>query len=471
MKIKRNDRYVYLAVAAGLLLAGAFFLCSCRKQEDGPAGEQGSGLQATEEAGECPADKLPAYLMKECPETPYACAEITITKTAGGAKDREGKAAVVWKTFSKAEEFQAYLSEREQQQGGASGGNVGEWIYYQYRLPGDTHAIDIYSFLKKCYDMEENSLYAVKYDEGYRECYAFIQYPFREMVVRDGVIYTLECPAGSETMAEDAVRELLMDFGKRVQNNNDPYYSGWVMDEETLYWADHRERVTRQENPSRTFTEVRAVDINWSGAAIMEYFGMLKEAEYQIRLWEDGPLLEIRFDFAKEIPAEGYEAFLLNGFCIDEQYKMTVTDRDRGEVWQETNVAMSIELPDMVTFTDLNGDGFSDMQIGLPTHWNGDRAQMDQFADYSYLLWSPEENMFVSRQKFQPRESGREDRQTGEKDGVEYVVRPGDTLWGIARRFYGTGTLYREIEEENADTLSGYRYLMPETVLRIPDSD
>ncbi|MDE6203683.1 MAG: hypothetical protein K2G19_09445, partial [Lachnospiraceae bacterium] len=278
MKIKQKYKHIYLT--AGLLLAGVFFLCSCQKEEVGTVGEQTSGLQVIEENQECPADKLPAYLMKESPQTPYACAEITITGMTDSADDGEGKAGIVWKIFGEAEEFQAYLSEREQQ-AGTSGQNAGEWIYYQYQLPGDVYAIDLYYYLKECYDEEENPFYAVKHDKGDRECYAFTQYPFREMIVRDGVIYTLECPAGSETMTEDMVSELLMAFGKRVQNSNDAYYSGWVLDEEALYWIDHRERVTQQENPLRTFTEVRAIDTNWSGAAIMEYFGMLKEAEYQ----------------------------------------------------------------------------------------------------------------------------------------------------------------------------------------------
>lgn len=461
---KRKCGHRYLTAGRLLaVLAGVFWLCSCQKEGETPGKEPAGGLQVMEETGECPADKLPAYLLKESSETPYACAEINITQTEDG-KDR---ADIVWEIFSEAEEFQTYFSEKEQD--GISGGNPGVWLYYRYQLPGDLHAIDLYRFLKERYDEEENPFYAIKYDEGNRECYAFTQYPIREMVVRDGAIYTLECLAGSETMAEDAVRELLMDFGKRVQNNKDTYYSGWVLDEETLYWIDHKERETQQENPSRSFTEVRAVDTNWSGRAIMEYFGMLKEAEYQIRLWGDGPMLEIRFDFAEEIPEGGYEKFLLNGFCIDEKYRMTVRDVEKDEILQKTEVSMSIEMPDMITFTDLDGDGFSDMKIGCPTHWNGGRAQMDEFADYSYWMWKPEENKFEFSRYVSSREEMQESAQVQENGAAGYVVKPGDTLWGIAGKFYGKGALYGEIEKENADILSGHRYLMPGMALEIPD--
>lgn len=49
----------------------------------------------------------------------------------------------------------------------------------------------------------------------------------------------------------------------------------------------------------------------------------------------------------------------------------------------------------------------------------------------------------------------------------EYVVQPGDTLWDIARRFYGTGMRYAEIEEEKAGVLFGHEYLITGTVLKI----
>ena len=60
---------------------------------------------------------------------------------------------------------------------------------------------------------------------------------------------------------------------------------------------------------------------------------------------------------------------------------------------------------------------------------------------------------------------------SGLMDFVEYVVQPGDTLWGISRRFYGTSTLYPKIEWENAETLSGYRYLIPGMALWISKED
>lgn len=94
---------------------------------------------------------------------------------------------------------------------------------------------------------------------------------------------------------------------------------------------------------------------------------------------------------------------------------------------------------------------------------------MDEFADYSYWMWKPEENKFEFSRYVSSREEMQESAQVQENGAAGYVVKPGDTLWGIAGKFYGKGALYEEIEKENADVLSGHRYLMPGMALEIPD--
>lgn len=48
------------------------------------------------------------------------------------------------------------------------------------------------------------------------------------------------------------------------------------------------------------------------------------------------------------------------------------------------------------------------------------------------------------------------------------VVRSGDTLWEIAERIYGDGTLYRRILDANRATIPGIRSLQPGQVLIVP---
>jgi len=49
-----------------------------------------------------------------------------------------------------------------------------------------------------------------------------------------------------------------------------------------------------------------------------------------------------------------------------------------------------------------------------------------------------------------------------------YTVQPGDTLYGIAVRFYGDGKRWEDIQAANLDSVRGPRTLRPGTVLRIP---
>jgi nucleoid-associated protein YgaU len=40
-----------------------------------------------------------------------------------------------------------------------------------------------------------------------------------------------------------------------------------------------------------------------------------------------------------------------------------------------------------------------------------------------------------------------------EGEDTYYTVQPGDTLWGIAQKFYGNGSLYMEIYKANKDLI------------------
>lgn len=48
-----------------------------------------------------------------------------------------------------------------------------------------------------------------------------------------------------------------------------------------------------------------------------------------------------------------------------------------------------------------------------------------------------------------------------------YEVKPGDTLWGISRQFFGTGTKYEEIWQENRDSIEDASLLLPGEVLTL----
>ena len=398
-------RFLNICIRAALFSLGMTMLTGCRKNEgmqqgDTAEGNSASEVSVLEDKQDCPLNELFDYLSEEGEGMPYAYAQVYITVIDAEEEETEevlensytefrqdivemeGVADVSWQTFQTADEFQEYFSVREKEESvlsGKEGEYAIEFAYFQYQLEEDTHAVDIDRFLKERYDEEDNPLYAITINEKQQQrSYCFSQSEKREMVVMDHVLYGLECKGTADEITGDDISGLLMAYSTQKQKVKE--YSGWVMNEEELYWVDHDERIIEQENPTRVFTEVKGIDSTWEGTVFMEYFALFKEADYQIKVEEDGPLLQLHFKFAEDIPQNGYEAYLSNGFCTDGDYEMTVRNLGTDELLQSQIVELSIEMPDMIAFVDLNEDGYLDMQIGKPTHSSGERAVMDRFA-------------------------------------------------------------------------------------------
>ncbi len=49
-----------------------------------------------------------------------------------------------------------------------------------------------------------------------------------------------------------------------------------------------------------------------------------------------------------------------------------------------------------------------------------------------------------------------------------YIVKGGDTLWSIAKKFYGNGSFWRRIWDNNRDKISDPNLIKPWQILRIP---
>lgn len=415
-----------------------------------------------------PVNSLARYLDEKSSNEPYAYAQIRIVSPYISPY-AEGTAEISWKFFQTAEEFEAYFFAKEEEDTAFEGNEecIAEFVYYRYQLEEGIHALDLYHSIKDRYDEEDSSLHAYKASTGIKGYY--FQWPSDEVdriiIVNEGALYGIEREGVIDSeFYGDFAHKLLNRFALRILKAQD--FSGWMLSEEDLYWIDHEERKTRLENPDRTFLEVRGIDACWRGQALKENFAMFKEADYKIRLCEEESFIQIHFRFAEEIPETGYREYLFNGFCTDKDYEMTVKNFETGEVYQQQNVPLSIELPDMISFVDLDVDGYLDMQVERPVHSSGERAVIEEYQGPYYMLWNPEESIFeikgeheISRRLFQ--------NQRQKADETEYVVQPGDTLWGIAKEFYGFGSWYERIEKENEEILSQEKYLMPGVTIKI----
>ncbi len=59
----------------------------------------------------------------------------------------------------------------------------------------------------------------------------------------------------------------------------------------------------------------------------------------------------------------------------------------------------------------------------------------------------------------------------GRASGERYVVRDGDTLYGLCRRFYGDGSLYEALLSHNADVIPPTSRLLPGMTIILPQKD
>jgi nucleoid-associated protein YgaU len=53
---------------------------------------------------------------------------------------------------------------------------------------------------------------------------------------------------------------------------------------------------------------------------------------------------------------------------------------------------------------------------------------------------------------------------------LEYTVKAGDTLWGIATQFYGNGNLYTRLVRANPHVIANPNVIHPGDVIRVPQS-
>ena len=522
----RGNRIISIAALA--LLLAACSVPSGRAEETQNAGIKEEPKEWLEEHGNCGVQELSGYLYEHASVSPYASAEITIKGYEGEKLETEwnapsafrfgGEADVTWRYYNSLGEMETALNEAAMEEIDV---DALHFLYYTFPMTENNCALDLYYILKKRFDAKEHPLTAWSTDNG--KLFYYIQETLKEedghefsylynrnsrvnLYVKDHMAYGLTLLNRLSGEDDETLEYVFDDIIQRYGILG----SGWGLDEENLYWADHDTRLTELENPKRSFLEVRGISEDWEFAGdegIMRYFGLLMEADYELPLTEDGRMLSLHFSLAKEDGEEEdteLRYYLLNGFCMDEPYDMTVTDMDTGEVLQERRVSLSIELTDTITYPDLNGDGYADMRIGAPVHMNGAKAVEEDYAPPDYLLWDPQTEQFVRKTEKEVANSSRavanglteeeqEEKTKRERSDffalvyelpewaepedyikltddkmVEYEVQEGDSLWRISERFYGTGYKWTTIVR-TGDAPENPNYLLAGETVFIPE--
>lgn len=407
----------------------------------------------------------------------------------------------IWEFYDESESLVGdLLSKKESMLQKEKNGVV--WCFVKLRLSEDILATDVYEYLEQNLPTEgyEYRLYTVPeecYVENIRgnSCYIeqnrieeFLEAdpPYRvkltkrTAVIYDGYLYFLAC----EDITEEnkfAVDEHFYAFHYLLDSN---YKLGYQLCGDELYWLNHTQRVSKLENPERTFTEIRADG----------FFGMLKEAEYRVRLSPNLPEMTIHFRISEERDRYVYDLskyFYSNNV---DSYRMEVRMAEDGRLLQEKTVVLSVWKTDLISFEDLDGDGYLDMRIIYPEYvYPEDENDDDSMAIYeeAYFLWKQEteefkyirrsrllalqeeNNIHTADAKVEESEDEPEEETDMEPQEAPYtltfIVENGDSLWKLAEKYYLDGKRWWEIYEYNQKSIGDNPSLiLPGTELEIP---
>lgn len=470
---------------AAILSVCLVFMTGCGGADVAGTGEGEAGLQALEgptEAEERKSEMISFgaeseweswtdYLYQSVKDETYAFAFMEIGS---------GQADFDWAYYDDRETLtDAFLREKSLREETLS------WYFLKLRIDSGVCGLEIYDYFKEnlaeegyvieAWTMNDGNAYRINsewkkaLEEEYTICVNW------RAIVENGYLYFLYCEDVNDDNREE-VSDRMYAWEERFDDTM--YGGGWLMDEDTLYWADHTARTTTFEDPERRFVEERASDATWSDDKLMSYFGLVSEAEYRIQLAPELPEMTVTFRLKEELPKEGEPIYLWNGHVMDETYQMEIRTADGEELIQKTDVQLSIEKKDIIYFEDLDGDGYLDMRILCPTHESGEDELY--VKEEEYWVWDPEKEKMirVDDSELQARRPG-----TGEETEAEEIpqidipfipvtVEKGDSLWKISERYYGDGKYWVQIYEYNHSVIGEDPSLIYEgTELLFPYAD
>lgn len=482
---------ILIAVMCGMLLA------ACGGRED--------MRNETDGYYSCLLQELSTHLAENEADFLYLCGYISIDGYSAEswsdiqAIALKGEASVTWKSCESLMQLEGELSQWTKDRTGEEASL--ELLYYSFPLPEDIHALDIYRTLEERFSTEDLLLEA-RCGENGSPYYSFTWIspdPDREgwyywdfnrapvnLYIKDGFVRGLAIKGGVDVYTDQELGILFREYEKAIGCSG----SGtWALDEEDLYWLDHEQRVTEMEDANRRFVEIRSLETISNVPEIKRYFGIIKEADYEVALSEGGPMIQIHMVLPEKPAGEEYTC--LPGFCRKESYAMTVTDKESGRVLQEGVVNhLCIRLPDTIFFGDYDGDGYIDIRIDSSAHmsarlegsyymlWNSFEGGFEEKTreEVSNRYWAVRNNLTeeeqrekTQREKVSPfalveeLPEGADQKNyielTMDCEDLDYVVQPGDSLWGISNRFLGAGSYWNNLERmkdasENPDLLS-----------------
>lgn len=200
-------------------------------------------------------------------------------------------------------------------------------------------------------------------------------------------------------------------------------------------------------NQNKTYTMINDGEINILKKAKLtdiEFEALIPQIQYPFALYKDG------FKDAKYY-LNKLEELKVNGKPF--QFIVTRT-LPSGKILFDTNIKVSLE--DYKIKEDKK-EGF-DLVVSI---------SLKQFREYGTKVAN------IKFEQSKPKVTVSNNRSTETSPAPKttsktYTVVKGDTLWGIAKRFYGNGSNYPKIFNANKDKISNPNLIYPGQVLTIP---
>ena len=135
------------------------------------------------------------------------------------------------------------------------------------------------------------------------------------------------------------------------------------------------------------------------------------------------------------------------------------------KTWQES------KLP--VRFIAVGEDSDINKQVLIEDVRATEKAgeEGDQYVSLKLLEYIPPAKRFIAV----PQPAGLVKQDAGSLqnpetiDGKEYTIQKGNTLWGLAKKYYGDGGQYTKIYEANKDKIKNPNLIYPDQVITIPE--